>query len=174
MFGWKVWCSWHGWAKQDLRSAVREAMGWLPYAVPQMRQEEVWGKQREVQIWKPKWRRGQGAGRGGGRPGDRDSMLWRVDGEQPFFLTSLSFLSLIFCPWGKLPMEKFCSITHIGEDLLKEEGKEWIRQLLWRQVSQGSPWSQPSLCTWCEKFINHSNGQICGGQTALCHHSAWE
>ena len=70
-----------------------------------------------------KMRKGQEAGRGSGRPGDRDPVLWRVDGEQPFSLTSL-FLSRIFCPWGKLPMEKFCSITRIGEDLLKEEGKE--------------------------------------------------
>ena len=51
---------------------------------------------------------------------------------------------------------------------------ELTRQLLWRQVSQGSPWAQPSLCTWHEKFINHSNGQLHGGQTALCHHSPWE
>ena len=73
-----------------------------------------------------KVRKGQGAGRGSGRPGDRDPVLWTVDGEQPFFLTSLSFLSRIFWLWGKLPMEKFCSITRFGEGLLKEEGKEAV------------------------------------------------
>ena len=129
---------------------------------------------------------GTGSREGQWKPGDRDPVLWRVDGEQPFSLTSL-FLSRIFCPWGKLLS---VGKTPHGEVLLHHphwrgfaEGRgeggcspapELTRQLLWRQVSQGSPWAQPSLCTWHEKFINHSNGQIHGGQTALCHHSPWE
>lgn len=182
MFGWKVWCSWHGWAKQDLRSAVREVMGWLPhaaFAVPQMRQEEVWGKQREVQIWKPKWGRDREQGGAVEARRQRSCALegrWGAAFLSNFLVSFPDLLSMGKTPYGEV-------LLHHPHWRGFAEGRgeggcspapELTRQLLWRQVSQGSPWAQPSLCTWHEKFINHSNAQIHGGQTALCHHSPWE
>lgn len=111
----------HVLSKVDLRSAVREAMGWLPYclAVPGI-VEEATGSRGRLKFWKPKWRRDREQGGALEGQGDRDPVLWTVDREQPLFLTSLSFLGYSV---GRTPMEKFCSITRIGEGLLKGRGE---------------------------------------------------